>query len=595
MIDRFKFRQAVRDYSSSRMFKKNLAITLLLVTLPLCFICIIIYETSSAIIDKSLQDLNQESVYRMKDVIDTIVFESRLLAASYSLKPETKAYMQSSIHQSSAKLIPHELSDEIKTYAGIHRYIHSVYLYSEQQDYIVSNMYNGPLNNAPDRAWLAQYTTLNSDNVRISIRQSDSGYPYFITILKPVYFYNQEKLGAVVVNIDIEALGKLFQTTGNIQPQNSFIVDNVSDDVVVYNRSLNTIWTQADDLPLLRSLTQIRDEISVSDKIDGRKYILSSVQSTIGHWKYVGAYPLSYYDQKLNIAKNILVYVIAGVTLAGITISFFLSIRTVQPVKNIISVLKDPNMLQAKAEHPPSRLENELDYIKAVIRQTAQSHKEMEEALTQRLVLLKNAQAAALQSQINPHFLGNTLDSIKWEAMELTGGKNNVSSMVTSLARLFNLGLDMKDRLVPLSTEMDHARLYIDIMKYRYTDLFQVDWMIEPALYTHKMVKLSFQPLIENAIQHGLKPKKKDGRLLIKGMRVHDQIHILFTDNGVGMTAELVDELNNKMNSETAELGDHIGMQNVNQRIKLIFGSPYGVTIAESSPEGTTLLLRVPL
>ncbi|SDC94614.1 two-component system, sensor histidine kinase YesM [Paenibacillus sp. UNCCL117] len=597
MIDSSTLRQAVRDYSSSRLFKKNLAVTLLLVTLPLCIICVVIYKTSSNIIEKSIQDLNQESIYRMKDVIDTIVSESKLLAASFSLKDETKTYMQSGIHENTASRIPYELADEIKTYAGIHRYIHSVYLYSENQNYIVSNIYNGMLENAPDKNWLSRYGTLDTDNVSIYIRKNDSGYPYFITIVKPVYFFNQDKLGAVVVNIDIETLGKLFQKTGNIQPQNSYLVDNASDSVVVYNRSLPAMWTQGDDLAQLGPFIREEGRISVTDEFGGEKYILSAVPSTSGPWTYVGAYPLSYYDEKLNIAKHILVYFIAGVTLIGIGISFILSVRSFQPVKNIVSVLKDPSKLQPQAEpdRQLSKSRNELDYIQAAIWQSVQSHKEMEDALKQRLELLKHAQAAALQSQINPHFLGNTLDSIKWEAMELTGGKNPVSSMVTKLAHLFHLGLNMKERLVPISTEMDHAKLYVEIMKYRYNDLFEVEWMIEPALYNHKIVKLSFQPLIENAIQHGLKPKKKDGRLLIQGETVKDQIHIRFIDNGVGMAASLADELNGRMNGETAEVGEHIGIQNVNQRIKLIFGSPYGVTIADSSDAGTTIVVRIPL
>lgn len=595
MLNRSGAWQVIRDYSSSKLFKKNLSVTLLLVTLPLCIICLVIYETSSSIIENSIKDLNKESVYRMKDVMDNIVLESKLLAASFSLKEETGAFLRSSISENTANRIPYELADQIRTYVGIHQYIHSVYLFSERQGYMVSNIFNGLLENAPDKNWLEQYRRLNTDTVKIYIRKNDSGYPYFITILKPVYFFNQDKLGAVIVNIDIELLASLFQKTGNIEPQNSYLVNGDADGVVVYNRGLNAILTQADDLPLLHSLIQTPGEISIEDTVGNQKYILSAVNSTTGPWKYVGAYPLSYYKQKLNITRQILLYFIAGTTLLGVAISFILSIRSFQPLKSIISALENPVKLPPQPARPISKSRNEMDYIKATIWKSVETNKEMEAALEQRLELLKKAQAAALQSQINPHFLGNTLDTIKWEAIELTGGKNNVSSMITSLAHLFNLSLDMKNLLVPISTEMDHAKLYIEMMKCRYENLFQVDWEMEPIILNCKIAKLSFQPLIENAIQHGLKPKKRNGRLLIKGQAAGEEIQIAFMDNGVGMSASLQEELNRRMNSGGAELGEHIGMQNVNQRIKLIFGSQYGVSIARSSGEGTTLLVRIPL
>lgn len=122
---------------------------------------------------------------------------------------------------------------------------------------------------------------------------------------------------------------------------------------------------------------------------------------------------------------------------------------------------------------------------------------------------------SALQMQITPHFLSNTLDAIHWGAVELGGGENSVSRMILNLSQLFRISLNMGDMLIDVASEAEQCRRYVEIMEYRYPGMISVDWRLSPSIMGCVVAKLSFQPIVENAIYHGIKPKKAPGRITV--------------------------------------------------------------------------------
>lgn len=196
-----------------------------------------------------------------------------------------------------------------------------------------------------------------------------------------------------------------------------------------------------------------------------------------------------------------------------------------------------------------------------------------------------------LQSQINPHFLYNTLDSIIWmiQSEEYAGA----GQMVSLLAKFFRVSLSQGKDMIPLEKELEHATSYLAIQNIRFKDKFEFSVHADETLMKYLCPKLSVQPLLENAIYHGMEGMYEDGEITINVYEKENVIHIDVTDNGPGMSAEKVEYImNNQVVS--SKRGSGIGVRNVNERIKLIYGKEYGVSVVSELDEGTTATIMIP-
>lgn len=196
-----------------------------------------------------------------------------------------------------------------------------------------------------------------------------------------------------------------------------------------------------------------------------------------------------------------------------------------------------------------------------------------------------------LQSQINPHFLYNTLDSIIW--MIRSEEYEGAGKMVSLLAKFFRISLSQGKDMIPLEKELEHASSYLAIQNIRFKDKFEFQIEADPALLKYLCPKLSIQPLLENAIYHGMEGMYEDGEITIRIYDRDGDIGIDVADNGPGMTQETIDHImHNKVIS--SKRGSGVGVRNVNERIQLIYGEDYGVTITSELDEGTTATITIP-
>ncbi len=200
------------------------------------------------------------------------------------------------------------------------------------------------------------------------------------------------------------------------------------------------------------------------------------------------------------------------------------------------------------------------------------------------------AQLLALQAQTNPHFLYNTLDSIIWMA---EGKKNReVVLMTSALARLLRQSISAENELVPLIQEIDYVKNYLAIQKMRYKDKLEYEIEVEPSVKFVQIIKLVLQPLVENAIYHGLKYKEGMGHLSIRAYMKETQVCIEIADDGVGMTQEVLDHIFDQHKIDSSRNG--VGVYNVQQRLQLYYGEDYGVRFVSSPNEGTTAIVSIP-
>lgn len=203
----------------------------------------------------------------------------------------------------------------------------------------------------------------------------------------------------------------------------------------------------------------------------------------------------------------------------------------------------------------------------------------------------RKSELDALQSQINPHFLYNTLESITWM---IEGERNDKAVfMVTQLAKLFRISLSKGRTVISVTDELQHARSYLNIQMERYQESVSVSFDIDPEVENQAIVKLVLQPILENSLNYALTGLDEGGEIRIVGRLVENEIRLSVIDNGVGMTKEQVASLLTD-DEKVAKMGSGVGLVNVNRRLQLFFGKSYGLRVQSQLDEGTTVTIVIP-
>ena len=217
---------------------------------------------------------------------------------------------------------------------------------------------------------------------------------------------------------------------------------------------------------------------------------------------------------------------------------------------------------------------------------------ELLEQVKKEQIRLRKAEFELLQSQINPHFLYNTLDTIVWLAE--AGEQKKVVKMVGSLSEFFRTSLNQGKDIISIKEELQHVRSYLEIQQVRYQDILQYDIQVEEELYKYLIPKITIQPLVENALYHGIKNKRGVGKIIISGKREEDHFRILIEDNGIGISEERLLQVRDGIKNKVLTGKDIYGLYNVNERIRLNFGEKYGIFIESTYGEGTVVSVILP-
>lgn len=205
---------------------------------------------------------------------------------------------------------------------------------------------------------------------------------------------------------------------------------------------------------------------------------------------------------------------------------------------------------------------------------------------------MRHAELRLLQEQINPHFLYNTLDTIVW--LIESDSTDEAVDMVVSLSQFFRLVLSHGAEFISIRDEEQHIKSYLKIQQARYHDILDYEIDIDPAIYPYQILKLTLQPLVENALYHGIKYKRAMGKILITGRMEERRIILTVQDNGVGMEPEKLAHLRREIERPCKDTEGGFGLANVNERIRMYFGNYYGMEIDSVQGEGTTVTVTIP-
>ena len=395
-----------------------------------------------------------------------------------------------------------------------------------------------------------------------------------------------EKEGVFFIDLNYSAISELCDQSTVGTKGYAFILDAKGN--IVYHPQQQQLYNelQTENISLIMDTDE--DTVLTGTGNDGKLYSISRSGKT--GWTVVDCTSVRELLRKSRQAQS--VYVLTAIILVIVALLFsrFMARSITLPIQKLRDSMKKVQEGDFSVSDVVVDSKNEISSLtKSFDVMTHRIHELMEQNVHEQEEKRKS-ELKALQSQINPHFLYNTLDSIIWMA---EGKKNEeVVLMTASLARLLRQSISNEDEVVPIANEVEYARGYLTIQKMRYKDKLEFQIEVDSSILYIPLIKLVLQPIIENAIYHGLKYKESKGLLIVKGFMKDGNAVLQVIDDGVGMDEETLAHIYDKHKVNYHSNG--VGVYNVQKRLKLYYGEDYGITYTSELGKGTTATITIP-
>ena len=405
-------------------------------------------------------------------------------------------------------------------------------------------------------------------------------YPWVVSVLQEITGVNGKKI-RVVIDIRFSKISDYVDNVGIGQHGYCFIAD--SNGEIIYHPQQQLLYSG------LKTETTENLDLGSDGSFETQELICSVRSLDNCDWKIVG---VSYISElvtakEMELLGNICV-MLTVILLMTMVVSFLVSRLVTHPVQRLIRDMAEFEKDAAGYVCQPVHGTTEIEALSQSYEHMVGKIQKLMQQVRQEEISLRKTELKALQAQINPHFLYNTLDAIGWLCEEERC--QDAVEMVNALAKLFRISISRGHELITIEKEVEHARSYLKIQNFRYKNQFSYEFRVEEDCLQYYCNKITLQPIIENAIYHGLDRMVDEGHILIRIYSEGEDVIFRVEDNGVGMSEEQCRSILHK------EPGDNsgIGIKNVNDRIKIYFGKEYGLSIESELDEGTTVIIRMP-
>lgn len=404
-------------------------------------------------------------------------------------------------------------------------------------------------------------------------------YPWVVTMTAPLE--GGGEAAWVSLDLSFSGISSYIKNVSIGQRGYCFLMDDAGNIIYHPQQQLLYAGLKSEDTEALAAL---EDGAYADDTVI---YSVASVGES--GWRAVG---VSYVDELVNRNVNDMIRLslwLAVVVLAVAVLTSWLLSRLIgKPLRGLASAMES---FESDADHftyRPVGGTREVQELSDSFEHMVLRIQELMTTVREEEVNLRKTELKALQAQINPHFLYNTLDSIAWMCEQ--GRNADAVKMVHALARLFRISISRGHELIPIAKELEHAESYLQIQMYRYKNQFTYTFDVDPDCLGYYCNKITLQPIIENSINHGLDLMVDEGRIDVRVRFDGDDILFSVQDNGVGMSPEQLEAI--MQHGPTDRTG--IGIKNVNDRLKIYFGRSYGLSITSEPDVGTCVEIRMP-
>lgn len=434
----------------------------------------------------------------------------------------------------------------------------------------------------------SEYINFSMPHIRDLFDRNENSYSWVISLSRAVEVTDEGKAtqALLLINLNYRYFEEIFSNVNLGNGGYVYLTNDRGD--IIWHPKQNEIYSGRFNEDNKYAAT-LKDGITV-ENLRGKNITLNV--RTIGYtgWKLVGVTPSAALGID-GIKFRFFVLFVADLFLFLLAmINAFISDKISNPIKRLDGSVReiesgnlDVEILPSgsyEVEHLGKSIKNMLGRIKVLMSDLVAEHNAK-----------RKSEFDTLQSQINPHFLYNTLDIIVW--MIENENSDKAVNIVTALAKFFRISLSKGKNIITVKDEVEHVRNYLMIQNMRFKNRFEYSIEVDKKVLSYSSLKLMLQPLVENAIYHGMEFMDGDGEIDVKVFKEDDSLYFTITDNGLGMSEDMVETLLSK-DFVPSKKGSGIGVKNVNERIKLYFGSEYGLKVESEPDEGTKITIHLP-
>lgn len=587
-----KLHALILKISDYKMFLRNFLFLFLVMAITFSTFSLYTYHNSRKIIEEEFIAVSQQDTDNLASYLDSCIMDIRYVISTLAINDLVQMFFSSSTPELFVEGYSRRMQDQIKAFQNGNQAIEAIYLYSEDAGMLYTATQQIQFDSFMDRSWT---THLKPDRYGFSIfpYAMNNIYPYVISVVKQFTVNGHD--ASIVVHVNLSKLA-MIRELGQSQYQELYLISD--DQEVIFCHNQNEVTEPLPDNDYFSYYDPDAAEKSLIDSNEYDPFTFIQVHSGDYDWTYVLITHLQEYTSRLSASRALLLSLSFVVILAIVLIAVLFSLHSVKPIHDLLTFL----------DHPDSQItsspayDKEISYIAGRITQYIQTNKQLANELNKRLNLLNETQLLALQSQINPHFLFNTLNMIHILETDYLGYDHIVPQMTLNLSELLRYALEPAE-MVTLETELTYTDRYLSILNQRYGETLTVVRKIDPETLSAKVPKLFIQPIIENAVFHGFsKMHGAECRLTItcviqrrdteEGQQ--DYVILSIKDNGIGMKESTLAALREVLEEKKAPSGKNIGLRNVMQRMRLIYSSQPQITIESTPKEGTCFTLIFP-
>jgi two-component system sensor histidine kinase YesM len=548
-------------------------------------------------------------VQQIQELTKQPLYDSRVLVALENSNARTDAEAAAAGSSYAPRIIP-ETDNTITNMANrillFNKYINSVIVMDVHGNYayrIIDNSITRPYN-ALSEPWYAG--CLRLDGKAMVVNTFDfMGYVLgdYYTDKKDLFVFSvarviketnsNRRVGMIMININADYLADICANVRSLEGERVLIVDGGGN--ICYDTNTDNIGGsmngEAFDLTALADLDFGRSFNNAT--IGGEKYIVSSVSSALSGWKLVRILPERQLYASIWELRNMLTLLLLAFVIVSMLLSISISYSVTKPLNKLMHTIKAINAGDFTRRFNV-RYNDEVGQVGRSFNKMMDMIDNLVNTVHVAQLQEREAELHALQAQINPHFIYNTLESIRLEAK--ASGSVSTSQMVFVLGKLLRYSINIKNKIVTVRDEIEHLNNYLFLLNYRFDNKYAMTIDMEESLYALKVIKLIFQPVVENSIYHGLETQDREGFIRLTGRRLGGRAVFEIEDNGCGMSEETLSKLREKLSdfSRFDQPDGSIGLRNINERVKLQYGADYGISVESEEGRGTKVTIALP-
>lgn len=558
-------------------------ITVFLIGIPIMLIAITYSRTVKEVIIDKYTETAIESVYETGEKINFILNDIQKFS---TVIVSNGSFLEMLKHP--ADFSKNEFNIKLRSFITTRADIEVIHLILGQDRYFIgANLISG-FNSIDERlaASSGQPLWVSTKEVEIEILAGRFKKHYFTLAQKIIDFNTLENYGYLMIDLDEVMLEQAYSSIQDDESVEVFICDN--DGRIISHSNKNKIGESIINNPYASQvLANDRGQVQYQAGID-RLAIYSTIDNS--GWKIIKTISTDYLYNEINRIER---YLIIGGLLYGFLIILFMiffSIRYTEPMFKMMGVIKRVEQGDLSAR-TTVKSNDEIGQLGHSLNRMIGEMQSLIDRLVKEEQEKKEVELEALHAQINPHFLYNTLNTIKW--MAKIQGNKSVSKAITALIKLLRISTNLGREMISLREELDYVKNYLVIQKLRFNEAITVDYFIEESCLDITVPKLILQPIVENSIIYGMEDEGSDLNIEIRSYKDGDKLIIEISDDGPGIEQEILENILEPASNRNRFT--RVGLNNVNQRIKLYCGNEYGLEIETELGMGTTVIITLPI